>query len=256
MANEKQLEVAEKSTKRVAFQVMEAYKMIRTNLMFSLATKDSRAVVFSSAEPSAGKSTLSANLAIVMAQTGARVLLIDADMRKPTQHRNFKVTRTMGLSKILGGLATVDECVCRQVKPNVDLIPSGPTPPNPSELLGSSRMLKLLEELAAQYDYVFIDSPPLCVVADALVIAPHTAGVVLVARHNQTTYDEYAEALEKVEASNAPLLGAVICDLQMSEGSYGRYGKYSRYGKYGRYSRNGYARDYRRYDYEYGNSDK
>lgn len=259
MTPEKTPEVVEKSGQRVAFSVMEAYKMIRTNLVFSLATSDKRIVVFSSSEPSAGKSTLSANLAIVMAQTGARVVLVDADMRKPTQHRNFKVTRTMGLSKILGGLATVEECVCRQVKPNVDLIPSGPTPPNPSELLGSARMVKLLEELAAQYDYVFIDSPPLCVVADALVIAPHTAGVVLVARHNQTTYDEYAEALEKVEASNAPLLGAVICDLQMSEGSYGRYGKYSkysRYGKYGRYSRYGYARDYRRYDYEYGSDGK
>ena len=90
-------------------------------------------------------------------------------------------------------------------------------------------------------------------VADALVIAPHTAGVVLVARHNQTTYDEYAEALEKVEASNANLLGAVICDLKMSEGSYGRYGKYKNYGRYGR---SGYNRYYRRYDYEYGNDGK
>ena len=207
MANEKTPEVVEKSNKRVAFQVMEAYKMIRTNLMFSLATKNSRAVVFSSAEPSAGKSTLSANLAIVMAQTGARVLLIDADMRKPTQHRNFQLSRTMGLSKILGGLATVEECLHKNAKPNVDVILSGPTPPNPSELLGSARMSSLLEEMGKQYDYIFIDMPPLCVVADALVVAPMAAGVVLVARHNQTMYEEFSEALEKVEQAGAALLG-------------------------------------------------
>ena len=104
-ANEaKQAIAGEKASKRTVFQVMEAYKMIRTNLLFSMATTDNRVVVFSSAEPSAGKSTLSANLAIVMAQTGARVVLVDADMRKPSQHRNFKKTRSLGLSKVLGGL--------------------------------------------------------------------------------------------------------------------------------------------------------
>ena len=212
-AEVKQAVAGEKASKRTVFQVMEAYKMIRTNLLFALATTDNRVVVFSSAEPSAGKSTLSANLAIVMAQTGARVLLMDADMRKPSQHRNFKKTRSMGLSKVLGGLSTLDECIYPNVKPNVDLITSGPTPPNPSELLGSVRMKELLEELQTRYDYIFIDMPPLCVVADALVVAPNTAGVVLIARHNQTMYEEFAEALEKVETTGAKLLGAVLTDM-------------------------------------------
>lgn len=268
MANEKTVEIAEKSSKRVAFQVMEAYKMIRTNLMFSLATKESSVVVFSSAEPSAGKSTLSANLAIVMAQTGARVLLIDADMRKPTQHRNFQLSRTMGLSKILGGLATVEECLHKDAKPNVDVILSGPTPPNPSELLGSARMTSLLEEMSGKYDYIFIDSPPLCVVADALVLAPMSAGVVLVARHNQTMYEEFGEAIEKVETAGSSLLGVVLSDMRSSVGnySYGRYGyRYGRYrygygrygyGRYNRYGRYGGYRYYQRYGYEYGNNEK
>lgn len=267
-ANEKNTtpEVAEKSSKRVAFQVMEAYKMIRTNLLFSLSTKESRVMVFSSAEPSAGKSTMSANLAIVMAQTGARVLLIDADLRKPSQHRNFKLSRTMGLSKILGGLATVEECIQKNVKPNVDVILSGPTPPNPSELLGSARMKELLERMNEEYDYVFVDMPPLCVVTDALVVAPHAAGMVLVARHNQTVYDEFGEALETVENANIPLLGVVVTDVRVLAsgyyryGRYGKYGRYNRYGKYGRYGRysryGGYGRYYRRYDYEYGNNNK
>lgn len=240
----KQAVAGEKATKRTVFQVMEAYKMIRTNLLFSLATTDSRIVVFSSAEPSAGKSTLSANLAIVMAQTGARVVLLDADMRKPSQHRNFKKTRSLGLSKILGGLNSLDECIYPQVKPNVDLITSGPTPPNPSELLGSVRMKRLLEELQNRYDYVFVDMPPLCVVADALVVAPSAAGVVLVARHNQTMYDEFAEALEKVETTGANLLGVVLTDMKIGTGNYGRYGRYGRYDR---------RRYYQRYDYEYGN---
>lgn len=241
-AEVKQAVAGEKASKRTAFQVMEAYKMIRTNLLFALATTNSRVVVFSSAEPSAGKSTLSANLAIVMAQTGARVLLLDADMRKPSQHRNFRKTRSLGLSKVLGGLSTLDECIHRQVKPNVDLITSGPTPPNPSELLGSTRMKELLEELQTRYDYIFVDMPPLCVVADALVVAPNAAGMVLVARHNQTMYEEFSEALEKVETSNTKLLGVVLTDMKVGTGNYGRYGRY------GRYERRRY---YQRYDYEY-----
>lgn len=269
MSAEKTPEVVEKSSKQVAFQVMEAYKMIRTNLLFSLSTKDSRVVVFSSAEPSAGKSTLSANLAIVMAQTGARVLLIDADLRKPSQHRNFKLSRTLGLSKILGGLATVEECLQKNVKPNVDVILSGPTPPNPSELLGSARMKELLERMNDEYDYVFVDMPPLCVVTDALVVAPNAAGLVLVARHNQTMYDEFGEALEIVENANLPMLGVVITDMRVVSsgyyrygrygkyGRYNRYGRYNKYGRYGRYNRyGGYGRYYRRYDYEYGNDNK
>ena len=235
----------EKASKRTVFQVMEAYKMIRTNLLFALATTDNRVVLFSSAEPSAGKSTLSANLAIVMAQTGARVLLMDADMRKPSQHRNFKKTRSMGLSKVLGGLSTLDDSIYTNVKPNVDLMTAGPTPPNPSELLGSVRMKDLLEELQERYDYIFIDMPPLCVVADALVVAPHTAGVVLVARHNQTMYEEFAEALEKVETSGATMLGTVLTDVQVGNSNYGRYGRY------GRYERRRY---YQRYDYEYSSN--
>ncbi len=220
---------------KASFQVAEAYKMIRTNLLFALSTTDKRTVVFSSAEPGAGKSTLSANLAIVMAQTGAKVMLVDADMRKPSQHRNFKVPRALGLSKVLGGLNTLEECVCREVKPNMDFLPAGTIPPNPSELLGSPRMAALLEELEEKYDYIFIDMPPLCVVADALVVAPMAAGVVLVTRYKQTTYEEVNEAVESVARSNATLLGVVISDVKSERIGYGRYHyeKYRYYRSYG-----------------------
>ena len=260
MTTEAKQAAAEKAmtpSKRISFQVSEAYKMIRTNLLFTLSTSDKRTVVFSSAEPSAGKSTLSANLAIVMAQTGAHVVLVDADMRKPTQHRNFKLSRTMGLSKVLSGQNKLDECVCKEVKANLDVIPAGTIPPNPSELLGSHRMDELIAELESRYDYVLIDMPPIGIVTDALVVAPKAAGILLVARHKQTTYDELAETADSVSATSAPLLGVVLTDVEQEQmlgygrygryGKYGRYGRYNRYGKYGRYG----SRYYRAYDYAY-----
>lgn len=231
------------------FHVAEAYKMIRTNLLFTLANTDSHVVVFSSAEPSAGKSTLCSNLAIVMAQTGARVLLIDADMRKPVQHRNFRRSKTYGLSRILGGLNSVEECIQQNVLPNLDLITSGPLPPNPSELLGTERMKTLLGEMASRYDYVFLDMPPMCVVADALVVAPYSAGVVLVARQRQTTYGEVQECLERVEQIGAKTLGVVITDVNIDNvGYYARFGHYGRYTRYGRYGKRYY---YRKEGYRY-----
>lgn len=229
------------SSRNVAFRVAEAYKMIRTNLLFTLANAKNRIVVFSSAEPSAGKSTLCSNLAIVMAQTGAKVLLIDADMRKPVLHRNFRIGKTLGLSKILGNLNTVDECIHQQVAPNLDLLPSGSIPPNPSELLGSERMHKLLEQVEARYDYVFIDSPPLGLVADALVVAPQAAGVVLVARQKQTTYDELDECIAAVKQIDATMLGVVVTDVHSDTAGYMRYDN---------------KRYYRSYNYEYGRRQK
>lgn len=240
MADKKTSGVTEGSThvQGGSFQIAEAYKMIRTNLLFTLANTDKRTVVFSSAEPSAGKSTLCANLGIVMAQMGIRVLLVDADMRKPMQHRYFRQSKSMGLSKILGGINTADECIIRQVLPNLDLLPSGVVPPNPSELLASKRMKDLLRDLDGQYDYVFIDTPPLSVVADALMLLPESAGAVLVARQRQTTYDELEEAIEEVQQISNNLLGVVLMDVRVNKTGYSQYEKF---------------RYYRSYNYEYVN---
>lgn len=224
------------SARNVNFRIAEAYKLIRTNLLFTLANTDNRAVAFTSAEPGAGKSTTCCNLGIVMAQTGARVILVDADMRKPTQHRNFRVSKTEGLSKILGGLSPLDSCIQKNVVPNLDLLPSGAIPPNPSELLGSARMVDLLAELRQRYDYVFLDTPPLAVVADALVLAPHIAGLVLIARQRQTTYDELNECVEAIHQIHANMLGVVVSDVRNTGDGYYRSEK---------------DRYYRSYNYEY-----
>lgn len=214
------------------FQIVEAYKTIRTNLLFTLTNNDNKIVSVSSAEPNAGKSTVSCNLAITMAQTGAKVLLIDADMRKPSQHKTFRVKKSNGLSRILCGQVTLDECLVKDVARGLDLLPSGSLPPNPSELLSSEAMKDLLDQLSVQYDYIFIDTPPLGVVADSLVLSELTAGYVLVSRQGQTTYDELQAAIDSVHNVNGNVLGVVISDMRENPRTYGRYERYKYYKAY------------------------
>lgn len=220
------------------FQIVEAYKSVRTNLLFALATTESKTVVISSAEPNAGKSTAATNLAITMAQTGAKVLLVDADMRRPSLHRTFHMKKHNGLSIILSGLASFEDCVCREVAKGLDLIPSGTLPPNPSELLGSEAMAKFLQEMEKQYDYVFVDTPPIGVVSDALVTVSRTAGVVLVCRQRQTTYSELQNAIDSVRNVNSTLLGVIIADMKDDNRTYGKYD---------------HRKYYKAYDYSYTN---
>lgn len=217
------------------FQIVEAYKAIRTNLLFALSTCENKVVVISSAEPNAGKSTSAANLAITMAQTGAKVLLIDGDMRKPSLHKTFRVKRTNGLSMVLSGLKPLDECICHDVAKDLDLIPSGTIPPNPSELLGSAAMSRLLEEVGSRYDYVFIDMPPLGVVTDALILSSKVAGIALVCRQKQTTYEELQSAIDNITNVDGRFLGVIITGVRRDLNSYGHYSKY-RYYKYYNYS--------------------
>lgn len=214
------------------FQIVEAYKTIRTNLLFALAPCNNKVVLVTSAEPNAGKSTVSCNLAITMAQTGARVLLIDADLRKPSQHKTFRVKKANGLSTILSGQAAEEDCLCREVARGLDLIPSGSPPPNPSELLGSEAMRDLLDRLTLQYDYIFIDTPPLGVVSDSLVLSNLSAGTVLVARQKQTTYTELQATVDAVRRVGGNLLGVVISDMREAPRSYSRYDKCHYYKAY------------------------
>lgn len=217
------------------FQIVEAYKAIRTNLLFALSTSESKVVVISGAEPNAGKSTVASNLSITMAQTGAKVLLIDGDMRKPSQHKTFRIKRSNGLSMILSGLMTFEDCVCREVAKGLDLVPSGSIPPNPSELLGSPAMEAFLNDMQKQYDYIFIDMPPLGVVSDALVVGSKAAGLVLVCRQRQTTYEELQRTVESIRDVQETVLGVVITDMKTDESTYGRHDHY-RYYKYYNYS--------------------
>lgn len=216
-------------TENSHFQIVEAYKTVRTNLLFALATTQQNSVLITSAEPDSGKSSTCANLAITMAQTGAKVIIIDADMRKPVQHKMFRVSNTNGLSKVLGGLTDPASAILRNVVTGLDLITAGPIPPNPSELLGSQNMATLLEQLSQSYDYVFLDTPPVNVVADCLMLTDKAAGTVLVARQKQTHYDELQKALETIQNLNATILGLVITDVDEMNKPYGQYKSYKSY---------------------------
>lgn len=225
------------------FAVQEAYKTTRTNLMFSLASQTSHVVVVSSALPGEGKSTTCSNLAITMAQTGAKVLLIDADLRKPVQHRIFQCNNSKGASSLLGGFHALGEVLVKGVEQNLDLIPSGPLPPNPSELLGSAHMVKLLEMMTETYDFVFIDSPPVNIVTDAALLANMAAGMVLVTRQGTSTYDELTKAVQSVEFAQANILGIIINATNNHGKGFGKYGKYGRYSRYGSAYKYGYGQE-------------
>lgn len=218
-------------SKDTGFHIIEAYKNLRTNLLFALSTSEDRSIAVTSSEPSAGKSTTAANLAIAMALTGNRVLLIDGDMRRPVSHKLFGTDNTSGLSGLLsGGILDIKSAIHFNVAPKVDLLTAGQIPPNPSELLGHVRMKKLLAHLSQSYDYVIIDMPPVNVVSDALLLTAYTAGALIIARQRQTTFDELQVVLDKYGEINAPVLGVVITDVSAKSAGYGYGG--SGYGYY------------------------
>lgn len=209
------------------FQIAESYKQVRTNLLFSLAAQESNIILFSSALPGEGKSTTCVNLAIAMAQTGSKVLLIDADMRKPVQHKLLQLPNTKGLSTLLVGIHNEEEAIQKNVEPDLDVITSSTLPPNPTELLGSSKMETVLKKLSEKYDYIFIDAPPVNVVADALILSKFTAGVIIVTRQKYCTYPELNKAVDKVKFTGANILGIVINHTSEKNSALGKHRKYA-----------------------------
>ncbi len=220
------------------FRLVESYKALRTNIMFSLPVKEnvrSRKILFTSAGPGEGKTTTTVNLAITLSETETKVLLIDADMRKPTVHKYFNLESRVGLSNLLSGMNSAQECIQHiDGMPNLSVITSGILPPNPSELLGSSAMLKVFSEFESEYDYIIIDTPPVNVVADALAIVKHVDGVAFVITQGKSTYPDVSRAIETLRFANANIIGAVMnrVDVGKKKQSTGSYGTYSYKYKY------------------------
>lgn len=223
----------------VPFQVTESFKTLRTNMVFALSQKKNKVLAISSSLASEGKSTTAANTAITLAQANSKVLLIDADLRKPVQHKIFKLKNKFGLSTLLSGLHSFKEVLNEDVIPGLDVVTCGPIPPNPSEMLGSENMKVLLEELSKYYDYIIIDTPPINVVTDTLTLLKYVAGVVLVAMQGSTPFDALEHAIEAVTFAEGSVLGVVLTHVDMTTGKYNYKYKY----KY-KYS----------YDYSYGNN--
>jgi non-specific protein-tyrosine kinase len=201
--------------------VVEAYKSLRTNLLFSSVDKEVKTIVITSAAPNEGKSRTAANLAIVLAQAGHPTLLVDADFRRPSLHRMFGRVRNIGLSNLMlqdmpeSALFTADE----EVKDLV-VLGSGPTPPNPSELLGSAQMQSLLSRFRTGFSYVVIDTPPVNAVTDASVLAANTDAVILVVDTNKATYTSVQHAKQALERVGGRVLGSVMNKMRAAGGSY------------------------------------
>ena len=232
-------------SRHVPFAVVEAYKAIRTNLTFLLATSETKVFGITSPEAGEGKSTTSVNMAIAFSQLGDKVLLIDADMRKSSIHKKLKIENNAGLSNVLAGFNNYSE-VITHINDTFDVITAGQVPPNPSELLGSARFKELVETVGREYSYVIIDTPPMDVVTAALVIAPHTAGLVLVVKDHVTPTDAINRAIEAAKFANINILGAVMNAANPKSGRGYGYRKYG-YRKYG-YRKYGYSK----YGYGYG----
>ncbi|MFZ3591233.1 CpsD/CapB family tyrosine-protein kinase [Bacillus sp. DJP31] len=205
--------------------ITEQYRLIRNNISFSSVDKVIKSIVVTSAESGDGKSTTAANLAIVLAQNGRKVLLVDGDLRRPTLHYAFFISNIDGITSVLTKDSSLEMAINRTTISNLDILPSGPIPPNPSELLDSQAMNMLMEELKESYDYVIYDSPPILAVTDSQTIASKCDGVVMVIRSGKTHKIRALKAKELLEKAGSQVLGVVINGVEEKmSGYYGHYG--------------------------------
>jgi succinoglycan biosynthesis transport protein ExoP len=211
--------------------VVEAYRMLRTSLLLSTAGRTPKTMLFTSGQPGEGKTTTAINTAISLSQLGASVLLIDADLRRPTIHRVFRLNSPQGLSACLALDLNPDEVIRKTWVPNLSVLPCGQVPVNPSELISSDRMRQLLADLADQYDHVLIDSPPLINVTDPVILSTLVDGVVLVVHAGHSTREVVRRARHELASVGAQILGVVLNNLDVQREGYGAYPAYKTYGK-------------------------
>ncbi|ORM36077.1 polysaccharide biosynthesis tyrosine autokinase [Williamsia sp. 1135] len=203
----------------------EAYRKLRTNLAFTSVDNPSRRIIVTSALPAEGKTTTAMNLAAALAETGKRVVLVDADLRRPQVYHRTGGMGDVGFTNYLKGDGSMADLLQPSEVSGLQILASGPQPPNPAELLGSKKAGQGIENLSAMFDYVIIDSPPLLPVTDAAVLAQWADGVVLVARANQSRVPDIGAAIEQLEAVQATLMGVVLTDVPTTGGAY-KYGYY------------------------------
>ena len=208
----------------------EAYRNIRTSILLSFSERPPKKIAISSPNPAEGKTTTVINTGIALSQTGAQVIIIDSDMRKPRVHKIFGEENGAGLSNFLSGNANLDSVIKRSEIPNLYYIPSGPIPPNPSELVGSKLFKSMMESLGVRFDHIVLDSPPVLGFADTTILSTSVDGVILVVLGGKTPRETLLRAKEVLHQVNAKILGVVINRIDIQRSNYGYY--YYRYHYY------------------------
>lgn len=207
----------------------EAYKSLRTNLQFCGESK--KVIAFTSCTPNEGKSSVTVNLAISLAQSGKRVIVIDTDLRKSVMLGKHRVEgEVKGLTHYLSNQAERKDILCSTDNENLYMIFAGPVPPNPAELLGEKKFETLVADMRKEFDYVLIDTPPLGLVIDSAIIARVCDGIVMVIESGAISYKFALEVKEQLEKSKCPILGAILNKADITRQAY--YGKYGHYGNY------------------------
>ena len=210
------------------FAIVEAYKSARTNIMFSLSATDKKAFCVTSYAKGDGKSTVAANLAISFSKMGKKVILIDCDLRRPNIHNILKLENKAGFSDMIGRMVVFDDVVHHDVLPCLDVLTSGTIPPNPSELICSPEVTRFMERLNRESDYIIFDSPPVGVVADALLLKDYISGYLLVTRERKTTHGDIEKLIQNITVTKAKALGFIRVGVT-HEGKRGKRGYYYYY---------------------------
>ncbi|MBM7573514.1 CpsD/CapB family tyrosine-protein kinase [Aquibacillus albus] len=205
--------------------IAEQYRTIRTNIQFASIDRNTKTIMVTSPGPGEGKTMTAANLAVVFAQQGKKVLIVDADMRKPALHLRFRKTNEQGLSNILAGNQTLQESVYETGMNQLDLLTCGPIPPNPSELLGSKAMEEFIEEAKENYDLVIFDTSPVLAVSDAQVLGGFCEGTILVLRSKFTEYRATQKTIDLLKSVNTKLLGTILNDREKKNSNFYYYAK-------------------------------
>lgn len=187
----------------------ESYRTLRTNIQYSSFDKEIKRILVTSAEPGEGKSTTAANLAVAFSQDEKKVLLIDCDLRKPSVHKQFRISNNIGLSDVVMDNSKLKKAINKHNE-YLDILPSGKIPPNPSELLGSKAMENLLNELQKEYDIIILDTPPVQAVTDSQILSTKVDGVILVVRAERTKKDSVKFAKESLQKVKANIIGVVL----------------------------------------------
>ncbi len=216
--------LTEEKARALSFHVTEAYRKARTSLVYSIIKKGCKKIVFTSPHKGEGKTTTAINIAAALAQqVDCRVLIIDCDLRRPSAHTRLSVQPEKGLAHYLNNECQLDDIIVKTSLDQLDLISYGEIPPNPSELLSSEMMSDMVSELEKRYDFIIFDTPPVISVADVIPLIGLSDGMVLVIRHNSTTYPELDKAVDSLKRNNAKIIGMIVNKVPTPETSKGGY---------------------------------